>query len=469
MRLGDIAPELVLLGGGVVVLLYALAAPRRLQAGASVLATVVLAAAAVRTTTMLDVEETLTFADTYAVDGPALWAKLIILGTALLTVALSTRWFASDPRRGELYAILVFSTLGAVLLAGATDLMQLILAVLLASVTAYVLAAYHRRSKMAGEAALKYYLLGALTNGGMLYGTALLFGLAGTTTLVGLAQNVEPATGWVAATAFALVALGLSFKVGSFPAHPWVPDVAEGAPAPMAAFLTVVGKVGALVALARLASVLPADTVGWRPLLALLAAVSMTLGNLAALTQEDVRRLLGWSSVSQAGYALMALVALQRSELAVPALLYFLLAYALANLAAFGVVVRLRGLTTRSDYRGLARRRPLLAGALALSFLSFIGIPPLAGFAGKLALFAATIEAGYTWLAVLAAANTVVSVGYYARVLAPMYFDEASGDFPAWDAVAGWATAIAVIGFVVAGLGAEAVLDALVGLPLLPR
>jgi NADH-quinone oxidoreductase subunit N len=203
-----------------------------------------------------------------------------------------------------------------------------------------------------------------------------------------------------------------------------VPDVADGAPAPMAAFLTAAPKVGALIVLARLAVALPAADVGWRPLVAVLAAVTMTLGNLAALRQDDVRRLLGWSSISQAGYALMAVVALGRSGLAVPSLLYFVGAYALGNLAAFGVVVELRGLSDRRKYAGLSSARPWLAATLVVAFLSFVGVPPLAGFVGKLAIFAATIEAGYAWLAVLAAANSVLSLVYYLRVLGPAYLGE---------------------------------------------
>lgn len=302
----------------------------------------------------------------------------------------------------------------------------------------------------------------------MLYGTALLFGMAGTTTFSGLRPGLAGAEPWLVAVAFSLVAVGLAFKVGAVPAHAWVPDVAEGAPAPVAAFLTVVGKVGALILLARLVVVMPGDTVAWRPMLALLAAATMTLGNLAALRQDDVRRLLGWSSVSQTGYGLMALVALGRSDLAVPALIYFLLAYALGNLVAFGVVIELRGLTARSEYRGLARRRPLLAAALALAFLSFIGIPPLAGFTAKLGLFGATIEAGYTWLAVLAVANTVVSVAYYARVLGPVYFDPHSAAFPALGRWAAWATGVASVGIIAFGIGAEFFLESFSGSRLLP-
>jgi NADH-quinone oxidoreductase subunit N len=257
--------------------------------------------------------------------------------------------------------------------------------------------------------------------------------------------------------------------MGAVPAHAWVPDVAEGAPAPVAAFLTSAAKVGALLALARLLVVLPAEGLGWRPLVAFLAAATMTLGNLAALWQDDVRRLLGWSAVSQTGYGLMALVALGRSEFAVPSLLFFLVAYTLANLAAFGAVVELRGLSERTAYGGLARTRPRVFAALVVSLLSFVGIPPLAGFTAKLALFGAAIDAGYAWLAVLAVANTVISLFYYARVLGPGFFDmAATAPQPVLGRWAAIATAACAAGVVGAGLAADPLIAAFRRAQLLP-
>ena len=453
---GDVAPELVLLGGGVLVLLYALFTPRTWQSGAALIALGVLAVAALVTLGMFERPQSLTFFDTYALDGAALWAKLLILGITAVTIGLSVSWFRADARHGEYYTLLLFSALGAALLAGAADLMELILATLLSSATGFALTAYHRRSRAAGEAAIKYYLLGALTNGALLYGAALLFGLAGSTTFPALqAASASGHAGWILGVAISLVVVGLAFKMAAVPAHAWMPDVAEGAPAPVAAFLTVAAKVGALVALARLFVVLPEGALAWRPLAALLSAATMTLGNLSALWQVDVRRLLGWSAVSQTGYGLMALVALGRSELAIPSLLFFLLAYALGNLAAFGVVVVLRGLTDRQAYRGLARSRPLLTLALVVAFLSFIGIPPLAGFTAKLALFGAAIDAGYTWLAVLAVANTVVSVAYYARVMGPAFFESPAGRPTVLGGWAVVATVACALGVVAVGLGAQ--------------
>ncbi len=472
MPVGDLLPELILLGGAVLVLVYALVAPRRFQGWAAALTTVVLAGTVVATISLLGGPERLTFAGTYAVDAAALWGKLIVCATTAGVVALSVDWFASDPRQGEYYALLLLSALGAALLAGAADLMQLTLAMLLSSTTAAVLIAYHRRSRRSGEAAIKFYLLGALTNSALVFGVVLLFGLAATTTFEGLHDNLgRLASGsllpLVVATGFVLV--GLAFELGAVPAHAWLPDVAEGAPAPVAAFVTAAPKIGALIALARLFAVLPESAAGWRPLVAILAAVTMTLGNVAALWQDDVRRLLGWSAVSQTGYGLMAVVALGRSPLAVPALLYFLAAYALATVAAFGVVVELRGQADRARYAGLAVAHPWLALALMVSLLSFVGIPPLAGFAAKLALFGAVIDAGYGWLAALAVANTVASVFYYVRVLAPVYFDECAGaPLPRLGAWAAASVAIATAAVVLLGVWANGLLAAVRAARLLP-
>lgn len=455
MPIRDILPELALIGGGVATLLFALFAPRRLQRGSALLALSTLVLATGLTTAQLAPGQSLTFSGTWAIDDAAVWGKLVVLAVAAVTIALSVDWFRTDPRHGEFYALLLFSTLGAVVLASAADMMEIVLGVLLSSATGYVLAGYHRRSPRSGEAAIKYFLLGALANGAMIYGAGLLFGLAATTLLSGLAVELPAVDPLPLATGAGLLAVGLLFKLGAVPAHAWMPDVADGAPVPSAAFLTAAPKAGALVALARLVLILPEDGAGWRILVAVVSAATMTLGNLAALWQEDVRRLLGWSAVSQSGYAIMAIVALGRSDLAVPALFLFLVAYVLGNLAAFGVVAQLRGRRERAAYAGLVRARPLLAAALLLAFLSFVGIPPLAGFAGKLALFAATIEAGYGWLAILAVLNTVVSLVYYFRVLAPAWFDSSTGPFPVLGRWADLGTLACAAAIVAVGIGAE--------------
>ncbi|MGK2850341.1 MAG: NADH-quinone oxidoreductase subunit N [Candidatus Limnocylindrales bacterium] len=464
---GDVLPEIALLVGGIVVLLFALLAPSHRQVGAAVLALVATAIATVLTVMVLADPQKVTFFGTYARDGTALWGKLIVLAATAATIGLSVPWFRRDPRHGEYYTLLLFSSLGAVLLAGATDLKEFVVAMLLSSATGFVLSGYHRRSSPSAEAAIKYYLIGALANSAMLFGVALLFGLAGGTTLealeVGLSGGIATVVG------VGLVIVGIAFKIGAVPAYMWVPDVAQGAPAPVAAFVTAIPKVGGFIFLARFVLALPDDTLGWEVLVAVLAALTMTLGNLACLWQDDLRRLLGWSAVSQTGYGLMAIVAIGQSDLAVPALLFFLLAYVPANLAAFGVVVELRGRTALADYAGLARARPLLAGALATSFLSFIGVPPLSGFVAKLLLFLVAIEVGYTWLAVVAAVNTVISIFYYVRVLAPAYFGELAGPVRILGRPAAVATLAAAGALIVTGIAAEPFMAAFRAAALLIR
>lgn len=471
MRVGDIATEIALVVGAVVALLVALFVPRRRQWIGAPIALATLAVAGVLAVVVpLQAGQRLTMDGAWALDGTTTAATMLIIVTTALTVGLAPEWFRSDPRHGELYAVLVLSALGAIAMAGAADTLQLTIGMLLSSVTGYTLAAYHRRSAPSVEAGIKYFLVGAFANTLFVLGVTLLFGLAATTVYEPASVALAGADRAVLGTATALIGVGLAFKLGAVPAHQWVPDVAQGAPAPSAAFLTVAPKIGATIALARLLPTLPEELVGWRPVAAVLAAGTMTLGNLAALAQHDVRRLLGWSSVSQSGYAIMAVVAIDRAELAVPALVTFLVGYALANLAAFGVVTELRGRTALGDYRGLASDHPWLAATLVVSFLSLVGIPPLIGFAGKLTLFTATIDAGYSWLALLAVANTVVSLAYYLRVLGPIYFDRLprSAPAPVLGSAAGATTLFAATLVVAAGIAAEPIIDSLGDALLLP-
>lgn len=469
MPMGDLLPEIAMLCTAVGVLLAALFMPHARQWLGAPIALAGLLVAAVLCAAQLATPDRLTFSGTWAVDGASIWARLLILATAAYAVVLAPEWLRSDRRHGEYYAVLLLSALGAMLLAGAADTLQLVVAVLLSSVTGYTLAAYHRGWALAVEAGMKYFLIGALANTLLLLGVTLLFGLFRTTDYGEIALRVsESLPQAMTLLALSLVTVGIAFKLAAVPAHTWMPDIAEGAPPPAAAFLTVAPKIGAAVALVRLFDLFPAEAVPWRALAATLSVVTMTVGNLGALAQNDVRRLLGWSSVSQSGYALMAVTVVGLTDRALPALLYFLAAYAVANLAAFAVVTQLRGRTDVAHYRGLAAARPLAAVVLTLSFLSLVGIPPLAGFVGKLVLFMATIEAGYAWLAVAAVVNTVLSLFYYLRVLGPMHFE----DPPAPAAVLGrWAGSAMVVSgaFVVAlGLAATALLTALTDTFLLP-
>lgn len=423
MPIADLLPQLVLLAGAAGAVLLSLFTGHRRQWLGAPLALAALTAAAVTQVLGRPEVATVSLHGQWARDALTTWGAVVIAAATALAVGLSPEWMRRDRRHGEYYAMLLLAALGAQVMAAAADLAELIVGIVLSSVTGYVLASYHRRSPLSAEAGVKFFLIGGLTNSLLLVGAVLLFTLTGTTLYRDMPAALAEADPLLLAAAVALVVIGVVFELGAVPAHAWVPDVAQGAPAPAAAFLTVAPKVGALIALARLVDTLPADGLGWRPLLAVLAVATMTIGNLAAFWQDDLRRLLGWSSVSQSGYAVMATVALGASPLAVPALLTFAVAYALANIAAFGVVVALRGRTDIDDYRGLARSHPWLAAALTTAMLSLVGIPPLVGFTAKLQLFSATIDAGYTWLAVVAVANTVASLFYYLRVIGPAYLD----------------------------------------------
>ncbi|CAM4375616.1 NADH-quinone oxidoreductase subunit N [Palleronia rufa] len=420
MPIGDLAPELAVLLTAVAILLLAMVLPRRSHHWCAILAAGGLGLAMIMGWSQSDAQR-LTFSGTQALDGATTWARIVIPGITILCVGLAPRWFATDRRHGEYYAMLLFSTLGALAMAGAADLMQLVLAVLLSSVTGYVLAAYHRDWAISLEAGMKYFLVGALANAILVIGVILVMGMAGSSDYGELAGSIpnDP----LALTGLALILIALFFKLGAVPGHTWVPDVAEGAPVPAAAFLTVIPKLAAAVALYRLVALAPG--VEALPLLiALASAATMTLGNLCALWQDDVRRLVGWSSVSQSGYALMAVAAAGAVPEALPALLGFMTVYGIANLVAFSVVADLRGRTAISGYNGLLPAQPVAAAALALAFLSFAGIPPLAGFLGKFALFSATLDAGLAWLAIVAVANTVLSLFYYLRVIGPAFFSQ---------------------------------------------
>lgn len=464
-----VLPEIAVLLAAVLALLTAAFGPHRLQWLGAPLALIGLVVAAALTAVQLGEPAHTAFSGVWALDGASIWGRLLVLAGAAVSVLLTPAWFARDRRHGEYYAMLLLSTLGVMLLAGAMDTLQLVMGVLLSSVTGYVLAAYHRDWALSVEAGMKYFLIGALANALLVIGVTLLFGLFGTTDYATLANALENASGQaMTLLALTLVVIGVAFKLGAFPAHAWLPDVAEGAPAPAAAFLTVVPKIGAGVALIRLVELFPADVIAWRPILAVLSVVTMTIGNLAALSQNDVRRLIGWSSVSQSGYALMAITVVGLSDQALPALLFFLAGYAVANLAAFAMVTWLRGRTDLAHYAGLAAQRPLAAAVLVMAFLSLVGIPPLAGFVGKLMLFIATIDAGYAWLAVVAVLNTLVSLFYYLRVLGPVYFESAPATVYSLGRIAGITMLLAGGATLLLGVLGQPLLAALEALVLLP-
>ncbi|MDN5919638.1 MAG: NADH-quinone oxidoreductase subunit N [Pseudonocardia sp.] len=435
-------PELALLLGAVVGLLLGAWTPRRRQwtiRGLAALACVVgLAATAVAATRPPEV-----VFGTYVLDTATHATRAIVLVATLLVVALCGDTVAGHRRETEFVVLVQLGALGSMLLGGAGDLILLFAAFLLASVPLYALAGWAKQGS-APEAALKYYLAGALAGVTTVAGVTLLFGVAGATDYGAVADGITRGPGGAAAVGVVAVLVGLAFKAGAVPAHFWVPDVADGTPPAVAAALTTLPKIGALVATYRLLdTAIPADVVDWPLLVAILAAVSMTLGNLAALAQTSVLRLLGYSTVSQVGYLLMAVAVAGRAPLAQPALLFYLAAYAVTNVAAFAVAAA-TGERTLDGHRGLVRRDPLLAVALTVALLGLVGTPPTAVFLGKLVVFAAGVDGGLAWLVVLAVVNSVASLFYYLRWIAPAFRDPEPGHEGAVTPARPWARGTAL-------------------------
>ncbi|PXY16682.1 NADH-quinone oxidoreductase subunit N [Prauserella coralliicola] len=417
-ELGLLLPEIFLAASAVLGLLIGSYLPRRRQWLIHVLAA--LACLAGLASTVLDWLEpsTAVFEGSYSVDIATNATRAVVLVSVLFVLGL-TADVRSHKRETEFVVLLLLSALGTVILAGTNDLLLLGAAYLLASVPLYALAAFAKDSP-GTEAGLKFYLLGALLGVTMLFGIMLLTGLSGGTDYPTLADGIPDAPTAAAAVGVIAVIASLLFKAGAVPAQFWVPDVTQGARPPVGAIVTTIPKIGAAVALYRLvAAPLGLASLDWPLLFAVLAAATMTLGNLAAFFQSDVRRLLAYSTISQIGYLLMAVAAAGRSTLALPSLLLYLAAYAVTNLGAFAVVCALPGARTLTDYSGLRRHQPWLALGLTICLLGLVGTPPTGVFAGKLTVFTAAFDAGFVWLVVLAAVNTAASVFYYLRWIAP--------------------------------------------------
>ncbi|MFH9570549.1 NADH-quinone oxidoreductase subunit N [Streptomyces sp. NPDC017454] len=466
-NLTALVPETALLGAAVVGLLTGSWLPRRRQWVVAVLAAAACAAGLAATAiTMITSREQTVFAHAFAVDTATDAGRLIVLGGLPLVIGMSVDTVRGHRRETEYWVLLCLTGAGTLALLGANDLLTLFAAYLLASIPAYALTAFAKDSR-GTEAALKYYLLGALLGATMLAGAALLYGAGGATLYRHLRTTLPDAPYGLVAVGLVCVLAGVLFKAGAVPAHFWVPDVTEGAPTPVAAYVTTLPKIGALVAGYRLLSqALPGSDVNWPLPLAVLAAVTMTLGNLAAFSQTSVKRLLAYSAISQVGYLLMALAVAGRSDLALKSLLFYLAAYAATNLGAFAVVAALPRARRLDDYRGLARHRPGLAAVLVVCLLGLVGTPPTGVFLGKLEIFGAAIDGGAAWLAALAVANTVASLFYYLRWLAPLFSTGGPANAAVHAAPGRWAAATAYTAgtaSVALGVAGGAVLPAMTG------
>jgi len=332
-------------------------------------------------------------------------------------------------QRAEAYLLLLASLIGMSLMASSGDLVMLYLAVETTSIPLYVLAGFLLNDKFSAEAGFKYLLFGAMTSAILLYGFSLLYGLAGTTNfydLPALFQKLTP----LALGVMILILVGLAFKISAVPFHFWAPDVYQGAPTPVAGFLSTASKAAGFAVLLRLFVIaFPEISVNWTWILAVVATLTMTLGNFLALAQKNIKRLLAYSSIAHAGYILIGVVAY--SQLGATSVVYYLIAYIMTNLAAFGAVVaygRVTGSDEIKSYSGLSRRSPALALVMLVAFLSLAGMPPFGGFVAKVFVFTSAIESQWIWLAVVGVLNSIVGLYYYLTVLKYVYLYRAENE-----------------------------------------
>lgn len=425
MDLWAIVPEMILAGFALALVPVAGLTKGRGQNVVVFLAVCGLVAATVFSARMLPWTDQAVFCGTYAVDGFGTVFKLLILLAAILSLFAIGTHFRGTGKEGHAAVALLFSTLGGVLAASSLDLGLIVLFLQLLSMASYILVALVRTDREANEAALKYFIYGAVALAVMAYGLSFLYGLTGSLSLPAIGAGLADADRVWVALAFGLVLIGYAFEITAVPFHFWAPDVYTGATAPVTGFLSVVPKLAGFAALLRFLLVaLPGGMAAWPLAVAVLAALTMTLGNLIALRQTRLKRLLAYSSIAQAGYVLMAVAVAERAPGALSAAGYYLAAYLFMNLGAFVVVAQLERLTGSDEVRGLrglSQRSPVAAVGFTLSLLSLAGIPPLAGFVGKVLLLDAVLSGGLTWLAVVAALNFAVALYYYLVPVVEMY------------------------------------------------
>lgn len=375
----------------------------------------------------------------FALPGPSdelLWGGMIrhdwlafIFKLLFIFGAAVTSLFAIDyetvGKRGEFYVLMLASTLGMTLMASSADLVMLYVAIETTSIPLYVMAGFLTHDEKSSEAGFKYLLFGAMTSAIMLYGFSLLYGFAATTNIYGIAAGAI--AGEVPAIALSasllMILIGFGFKISAFPLHFWAPDVYEGSPTPVAGFLSTASKAAGFAVLARVLIVaFPALNLQWGAIAMAMAVATMTIGNLLALAQKNIKRMLAYSSIAHAGYALIGIVSV--SALGLSSVVFYLIAYLVTNLAAFGVVAAVWRITCSDDmtaYYGLSRRNPGLALVLMVALLSLAGMPPLGGFVVKFFVFAAAVEANLIWLAVVGVLNSIIGLYYYLTVLKYVY------------------------------------------------
>lgn len=376
------------------------------------------------------------FGGSYVVDHMSVFFTLIFCLSSALAILLSIDYNRREKIRvGEYYSLIMFCTAGMIILASSTDLIMIFLGIEIVSLCLYVLAGIRRGDTRSNEAALKYFLLGAFATGFLLYGMTLLYGSTGTTKLVGIAEALshsEILSQPILLMGVVLLVAGFGFKVASVPFHMWTPDVYQGAPTPVTAFMAVGPKAAAFAAFFRVfTTAMPELAPTWEVLLSIVAVITMFVGNLGAIMQTNIKRLLAYSSISHAGYILIAIIV--KGSLATSALLFYMLAYTFMTFGAFSIVILLgrngKENLELEDYSGLGFQAPLLGLSMSVFLLSLGGLPPLAGFVAKFYIFQAALNEGYVILVVLAVLNSAISLYYYLKIIVFMYMKEPKDEF----------------------------------------
>lgn len=378
-------------------------------------------------------ESITTFSGMITLDAYALFFKILFLVAAMVVVLMSIRYVQIERiNLGEYYGLILFATIGMMLMPSTTDLLSFYLSLELMSMSFYILIAFMRKDPKCIEAGIKYFLTGVFASGIILYGMAFLYGATGTTNLSEIATFIqvnEITSNPSLSMAFVLLITGFGFKIASVPFHMWAPDVYEGAPTPITAYLSAGSKAAAFSVMLRIfIDAFSLSSGNWWQILWIIAVVTMTLGNLLALVQSNIKRMLAYSSIAHSGYILIGLIS--ASEIGYAAIMIYLVGYVFMTLGAFVVIVLLCSRNLKgdqiSDFKGIAQTNPMVALTFMLFALSLIGIPPTAGFVGKLYLFNAAIQGQFYWLAIIGILNSAVSLYYYFKVVQIMYTEEPS-------------------------------------------
>jgi NADH-quinone oxidoreductase subunit N len=422
-----ILPELILTVTGVLAMLIEpLMPPAASRKPIGVLTFLGLLAALVASVWQLGLPSGTAFFGTVQTDAFSVFFHVVICSVALVALLISFDVFdGTNERPAEYYALLLFGTTGMCLMTSGVELLLVFISLEISSISTYILAAIRKRTGKSPEAGLKYFLLGSFATAFFLYGIALSFGATGTTSIAGIAAGLsQSSTPGLPLLAVAMILIGLGFKVSAAPFQVWTPDVYEGAPSPVVALMSTAPKIAAFAVLLRiLYGAYPQYHSHWLLLVWIMAALSMTVGNLGALRQYSVKRMLAYSSIAHAGYTLVAFTALSQEGIA--AAMFYTATYAAMNVGAFAIISHAGGFEDRlvsvADYRGLAYRSPLLGGALAFFLLSLIGIPFTGGFFGKFYVFTAALHSGEVWLAVIGLVNSGIAAYYYLRLLMSIY------------------------------------------------